>query len=85
MKLSAYLSREGQQVPVLRTNDEDTCLVIGICNDLTDHLLSIIVHPTGEMTCTYHKIGDEPGDAYEIGKFYAAGMLELYEPKKLQT
>jgi len=85
MKITAYLSREGEQIMAARSNREDKMLVLGICNDLTNHLLSIVVHPDGNLTCTHHKVGETPDTVWELGRVFEAGMVELHEPKLVRT
>ena len=83
MRLTAYISREGEQIAATRTNRDSQVLVLSVLHDATNQLLSIAVHPDGMLTCEYSPVVGPPGEVQLLGRFFEAGMLLLQEPHPL--
>jgi len=83
MQLTAVLYRVNEQIYAQRKNRDDRELVLGVIHDETDQMLSIVVHPNGELTMTYGQLGAPDLETYVLGCISPDGTCELHEPELL--
>jgi hypothetical protein len=83
MRLTAYISRETEQIAATRSNRDDQIVVIGILHETSNKLLAIAVHPDGTLTCEYAPVIGDRGETQYLGRFDDDGVLELVEPRPL--